>query len=48
MRHVEAGYQTRSLFFSDRPTIEPRPEAHKPADSGVVVGNGARRCSLLE
>jgi hypothetical protein len=22
------------------------PKAHKPADSGVVVGNAARRCSL--
>jgi hypothetical protein len=42
------GYQTRSLLFSDRPTIEPASKAHKPADSGVVVGNGARRCSLLE
>ncbi|EJM64638.1 hypothetical protein PMI30_03573, partial [Pseudomonas sp. GM50] len=42
------GYQTRSLFFSDRQTIEPGPKAHKPADSGAVVGNGARMCSLSE
>jgi hypothetical protein len=48
MRLGKSGYQTRSLLFSDRPTIEPAHPAHKPADSGVVVGNGARRCSLLE
>jgi len=24
------------------------PKAHKPADSGVTVGNGARSCSLHE
>jgi hypothetical protein len=42
------GYQTRSLFFSDWETIETRAKAHKPADSGVTVGNGARRCSLRE
>ena len=48
MRHVESGLPNPITVFSDRPTIEPRPEAHKPADSGVVVGNGARRCSLLE
>jgi hypothetical protein len=35
-------------FFSDRETIKPEPKAHKPADSGVVVGNDARRCSLDE
>jgi hypothetical protein len=27
---------------SGRETIEPRSKAHKPADSGVVVGKGAR------
>jgi hypothetical protein len=43
-----AGYQTRSLFFSDPETIKPAPQTHKPADSGVVVGNDARRCSLEE
>ncbi len=43
-----AGYQTRSLFCSDRKTIEPGPQAHKPADSGAVVGNDARMCSLSE
>jgi hypothetical protein len=40
------GYQTRSLFFSDRETIKPALQTHKPADSGLVVGNGARRCRL--
>ncbi len=29
-----------------RSTIESGTKAHKPADSGVVVGRGARRCSL--
>ncbi|WP_162279036.1 hypothetical protein [Pseudomonas reinekei] len=49
LAHLEdPGYQTRSLFFSDRPTIEPGPKAHKPADSGVSVGNDARRCSFHE
>jgi hypothetical protein len=48
MRLEDPGYQTRSLFFSDRPTIEPGPKAHKPADSGVPVGNDARRCSFRE
>jgi hypothetical protein len=33
---------------SGRETIEPRDKAHKRADSGVVVGNGARMCSLRE
>ncbi|WP_095196069.1 hypothetical protein [Pseudomonas sp. Irchel 3A7] len=42
------GYQTRSLFFSDRQTIEAAPQAHKPADSGVTVGNDARLCSFQE
>jgi hypothetical protein len=42
------GYQPPSLFFSRRETIKPRPKAHKPADSGAVVGNGARMCSLRE
>jgi hypothetical protein len=46
MRLEIPGYQTRSLFFSDPETIKPAPQTHKPADSGVVVGNGARRCSL--
>jgi hypothetical protein len=45
----ETGYQTRSLLFSsDRPTIKPNPEAHKPADSGAAVGNDASRRSLRE
>ncbi|PMY46088.1 hypothetical protein C1X69_29270 [Pseudomonas sp. FW305-67] len=44
----DPGYQTRSLFFSDGETIKPRPKAHKPADSGAVVGSGARICSLSE
>jgi hypothetical protein len=48
MRLETPGYQTRSLFFSDRETIKPEPKAHKPADSGAVVGNDARRCSLDE
>lgn len=48
MRLDNPGYQTRSLIFSDRPTIEPGPKAHKPADSGVPVGNDARRCSFRE
>jgi hypothetical protein len=44
-----AGYQTRSLFFfSDPETIKPAPQTHKPADSGAVVGNDARRCSRGE
>jgi len=29
---------------SDRSKLPTRPKTHKPADSGVVVGNGARRC----
>jgi hypothetical protein len=32
---------------SGRKTIEPRNKAHKPADSGVVVGKGARMRSLV-
>jgi hypothetical protein len=39
-------YLIRSLNpaadFSDPETIKTRPKAHKPADSGAVVGNGAR------
>ncbi len=35
-------------FFSDRKTIKPAPKVHKPADSGVVVGIGARLCSFQE
>ena len=46
--HQVPGYQTQSLFFSDRQTIEPAPKAHKPADSGVPVGIHARRCSFQE
>jgi hypothetical protein len=46
---VTPGYQTRSLkFSSDRQTIKPSPKAHKPADSGVPVGNDASWCSLRE
>jgi hypothetical protein len=37
-----------AVFFSDRPTIKPGPKAHKPADSGVTVGNDARSCSFHE
>ena len=33
---------------SGRKTIEPRDKAHKRADSGVVVGNGARMRSSIE
>jgi hypothetical protein len=33
---------------SGRKTIEPRHKAHKRADSGVVVGKGARMRSLIE
>ena len=33
---------------SGRETIEPMGKAHKRADSGVVVGNGARIRSLAE
>jgi len=33
---------------SGRETIEARDKAHKRADSGVVVGNGARIRSLVE
>ena len=33
---------------SGRKTIEPMVKAHKRADSGVVVGNGARIRSLME
>ena len=32
---------------SGRKTIEPRDKAHKRADSGVVVGKGARMRSLI-
>ena len=39
---VNTGYQTRSLMFSDAETIEAAPQAHKPADSGVVVVPYAR------
>ena len=35
-------------FVSDPPTIKTRPQAHKPADSGVAVGKGARLRSLKE
>ncbi len=35
-------------LFSDHQTIETRPQAHKPADSGVAVGKGARLRSLKE
>jgi len=45
---IDPGCETRSLFFSDPETIEPGLKAYKPADSGVVVGNGARMCSLGE
>ena len=48
MLHVCEGYQTQSLFFSDRQTIEPAPKAHKPADSGVPVAIDARNCSFQE
>ncbi len=48
MRLEIPGYQTRSLFFSDPETIKPACQTHKPADSGAVVGNDARRCSLGE
>ncbi|OOL33700.1 hypothetical protein BOO94_32320 [Pseudomonas sp. FSL W5-0299] len=34
--------------FSDTETIKTRHKAHKPADSGAVVGNGARNCSFQE
>ncbi|BFT62593.1 hypothetical protein [Pseudomonas moorei] len=37
-----------TVLFSDRQTIKPDPKAHKPADSGVPVGNDARRCSFHE
>jgi hypothetical protein len=33
---------------SGRETIEPRGKAHKPADSGVVVGKGARKRSPVQ
>ena len=46
MRLEIPGYQTRSLIFSDPRTIKAACQTHKPADSGVVVGNDARRCSL--
>ena len=42
------GRYTRSLIGSDRETIKISFKAHKPADSGVVIGNGARRCSFQE
>lgn len=48
MRHVGAGYQTRSLMFSDGETIKPTSKTHKPADSYAPVGNDARCCSLRE
>jgi hypothetical protein len=35
-------------FVSDQQTIKTRPPAHKPADSGVAVGKGARLRSLKE
>jgi hypothetical protein len=48
-RMWKTGYQTRSLLFcSDRPTIKPGTKTHKPADSGVAVGNDASRRSLRE
>ena len=40
--------QARPLMGSGRETIEPMGKAHKRADSGVVVGNGARIRSLAE
>ena len=52
LRGIVAPFETRppSLFagVSDRETIEPGCKAHKPADSGVVVGKGARMRGLAE
>jgi hypothetical protein len=49
MRHdTKPGYQTRSLMFSDRETIEVGVKAHKPADSVLTVGNDARCCRFQE
>jgi hypothetical protein len=45
---IDLGCETRPLMGSGRETIEAGPKAHKPADSGAVVGNGARMCSLSE
>ncbi|SFO02051.1 hypothetical protein SAMN03159304_01690 [Pseudomonas sp. NFACC24-1] len=42
------GRQARPLMGSGRETIEAMGKAHKRADSGVVVGNGARMRSLVE
>jgi len=46
MRLGDAGLPNPITVFSDQQTIEPASQTHKPADSGVVVGNGARRCSF--
>lgn len=46
-RHSPSGrHQTSSLCFGDGKTINPAPKPYKPADSGVVVGNGERLCSF--
>jgi hypothetical protein len=50
---VDALFWSESLnpiaeFFSDRQTIETGPQAHKPADSVLAVGKGARLRSLKE
>jgi hypothetical protein len=40
--------EVRPLISSDAETIETRVKAHKPADSGAAVGNGARICRSQE
>ncbi|OPK07315.1 hypothetical protein BZ163_27185 [Pseudomonas sp. VI4.1] len=46
MRLEEPGYQTRSLMGSDAEKIKPAKQAHKSANSEVVVVPYARTCRL--
>ncbi|MNN98675.1 hypothetical protein D3C81_2181220 [compost metagenome] len=48
MRLENPGYQTRSLMGSDTEKIEPAKQAHKSADSEVVVVLYARTCRLRQ
>jgi hypothetical protein len=51
-QHITPNYRAtkpdRCFFYSGEQTIKPGHQAHKPADSGVPVGNDARRCSFHE
>ena len=48
LRKKSTGLPNPIAFFSDRETIKPDPQAHKPADSDADVGSGARMCRLYK